>query len=674
MSKRKSSSVLLEPLELRRLLTTWSAYAQLVNQDKAASDFSSLTGSGVTVAVVDTGVDYNQPALGGGIGPGFKVIAGHDFFANDDDPMDESGHGTNVASVIAANPYTVNGITYQGVAPGAKLVALRVGTETNIPDANIDKALQWIITNHDLYHINVVNLSLGAGAYTSAHTEADLSGDFQQLHDLGIFVVAASGNSNDQLSPIDADGIAFPASDPNVFAAGAVDSNDVLTTWGQRGSELDLLAPGSNLEMVKLGGGFTSASGTSFSSPYVAGTAALIKQADPSDMAGDIGSILMSSGHSNRDGDNESGNTTGLLFSRLDIDAALKLTSLRTGHNSTLPGTTAMDTALDSNGVLHAAYYSKTNHDLLYATRDIAGKWSAPQVIDSNGDVGSQLSIAVDSTGKVGIAYYDTTNADLKYAGFDGTSWTIKTIDSNKAVGRSPSLAFDVDGDAYIGYYRKSSGDVKLATLDRDAGTWSTVTVDGATANVGVDVSLACGVATLSNGGFTVYDRTVALAYADSTNGDLKYARLDVDNPSATWYVAVVDNTTGVGNIDLELHDGPSNLGNQAQIAYQDTRKADVKYAFRNGTWTVETVASAGLVGQSVQLAFTAANQPIVSYYYGAKHGIFSATRQVNAAWSVGRTATGTPMMSIAFNDRALESVLTWLNLGQTDLFSRVLA
>src|SRR4051812_26704858 len=115
-----------QQLEPRRLFA-WSSYAQLINQDNAAADFSKITGAGVTVALIDTGIDYTQAALGGGFGKKFKVIGGYDFVDNDSDPMDTDGHGTNTASVIAANPYTTGGVTYQGIAPGAKLVALRTG-------------------------------------------------------------------------------------------------------------------------------------------------------------------------------------------------------------------------------------------------------------------------------------------------------------------------------------------------------------------------------------------------------------------------------------------------------------------------------------------------------------------------------------------------------------------
>src|SRR3954463_2645880 len=176
-----------QPLEPRRMFATWSDYAHLVGQDAATRDYKSVTGAGVTVAVIDTGIDYTQTSLGGGFGSKFKVIAGYDFVDNDSDPMDESGHGTSVAGVIAANPYTVGGVTYQGVAPGAKIAALRVGTEDSISDNNIEKALQWVIANYKKYSISVINLSLGSGAYTDSQTSGQLSDEFKTLRDDGIF-------------------------------------------------------------------------------------------------------------------------------------------------------------------------------------------------------------------------------------------------------------------------------------------------------------------------------------------------------------------------------------------------------------------------------------------------------------------------------------------------------
>jgi len=78
------------------------------------------TGAGVLIAVVDTGVDYTHPDLGSGFGPGYKVVGGHDYVDNDNDPADVDGHGTHIAGIIAANG------KFSGVAPDAKILAYRV--------------------------------------------------------------------------------------------------------------------------------------------------------------------------------------------------------------------------------------------------------------------------------------------------------------------------------------------------------------------------------------------------------------------------------------------------------------------------------------------------------------------------------------------------------------------
>jgi hypothetical protein len=664
----------LESLEQRTLMA-WSSYAQLVNQDDAASAYSSVTGAGVTVAVIDTGVDYTHPSLGGGFGAGKKVIAGYDFVDNDADPLDEDGHGTSVAGVIAASAYTVGGVTYQGVAPDAKIVALRAGTESGLSDTNIEKSLQWVITNATKYDIQVVNLSLGSGAYTDATTaNSRYADEFSTLRDMGIFVVAASGNSNDQSSgPISQDGVAYPAADPNVFAVGAVDSGDVITTWAQRGTELDLLAPGVDIVMPKLGGGTVTEDGTSFSSPYVAGTAALIKQLDPTARAGDVGSILMASGTNNRDGSGETGNTTTLQFSRLDIKAALDLTTQRVGKYNSLNFGKAFDTAVDSQGVLHVAYYDADKKRLLYVTRDVDGKYSAAQVVDASGDVGRQVSIAVDETGKVGVAYYDAVNTAVKYAAFDGKAWSTTVVESKKNVGTFPSLAFDIDGNANIAYYQKSGGNLRLATLDRDTGAWTRRQVDGEAGDVGQWASIDIGEAERTVSGFTVYDTTVAVAYADVTNGDVKYARIDIDDPTAVWFITTVADGQGVANVSMKLHDGPSNAGLQAQVAWQDTFNADVNYAFKisDTAWTVETVAGTGKQGDTVQLYFDENDDPSVAYYNRNQRAIYTATRSTGGSWSAQRAGAASGPLQVAFNQRTGDAFISFLNRTRDDVFSQ---
>lgn len=665
---------ILDPLEPRRMLA-FSGYAQLVNQDTAASTYSSITGTGTTVAVIDTGINYNLGILGGGFGAGKKVVAGYDFHQNDSDPMDTDGHGTQVASVIAADPFTHNGVEYQGVAPDARLVALRVGTESSISTANIERALDWVIDNHVTYNISVVNLSLGSGSYADAETD-QLSDEFQTLADLGVFVVAASGNSNDaNTGPISADGIASPAADPNVFAVGAVNASDVITTWSQRGDELDLLAPGDNIVVPNLAGtGFVSVDGTSFASPYVAGTAALIKQADPTVRGGDVGSILTSSAILNRDGDAESGNTTGLLFGRLDIDNALRLVGQRIGRTTTLAMGRTFDTALDSQGVLHAAFYDTTAGRVLYATRDTENLWSYAYIVDASADVGVQVSIAVDRSGKVGIAYFDLTNTAVKYAEFNGVNWSTTTIESDKHTGSDASLAFDTDGHAYVAYYRRSGGQLRLATLDRDADTWTRQIVDGNGAtDVGAYASLDIGEAEYISGGFTVYDTTIAIAYADVSNGDLKYARIDIDQTTPEWFIAIVEDTAGVSSISLDLHDGPLNLGLQAQIGYIDASARLVKYAYRNTDWFIETAASAAKYGMSVNLYFDQNDDPRIAYFHGTQRATYIASRSASGnSWSLGRVSPGSGGVNVTQNERTGDAYLSWLDRARTQLYTIV--
>jgi hypothetical protein len=665
----------IEPLEVR-LLPTWASYAQLIGENVAASQFPSINGKGVTVAMIDTGIDYNLPALGGGFGPGYKVEAGYNFVDNNSNPIDTDGHGTDTAFCVAGNPITVDGITYQGVAPDAHLIALKAGTESGgFSDANIVAALDWVISNYKKYDISIVNMSIGSGNYTSLQTDQPESADLATLKADGVFIVCASGNSNEETgSPITEDGIAYPAADPSAFSVAAVDSTGAIADFAQRGTLLDFLAPGVNIVMPDITsttGGVVTEDGTSFASPYAAGAAALIKDADPTASPGDIGSVLMSSGTEVRDGTSTSGDSTGLLFSRLNVDAALKLVSRREGKTSTLSLGSTFATALDSSGVLYAAYYNVKGHDLLFSTRDIAGKWSTPQVIDDSGTVGSQVSIAVDSTGHVGIAYYDATNSALKYAYFSGTGWSTSTIDSAKTTGESPSLAFSIYGNAYIGYYRKTGGYLRLASLDRDSGAWSIATVDGGAygsdngASVGSDLSLSVQETAVADGYFVSYDTAVAIAYTDDTNKDLKYARLDVTDPSAAWYIATVE-TDPARDIDLNLHNGPQNLGTQAQITYRDLATGQIDYAYRDSDWYTVAVSSDKTEGPT-QLSFTSDDYPVVTFYNESREATYSSTLDTGGStWDLSRDATGGELLAVAQNGITDDTFLTLLDHAKT--------
>ncbi|HYO07698.1 MAG TPA: S8 family serine peptidase [Tepidisphaeraceae bacterium] len=607
-----SAAGCVEPLE-RRTLLAWNPAGALIDQDDATAAYPNITGKNVTVAVIDTGVDYNHPALGGGFGPGKKVKAGFDFVSNDGDPMDTFGHGTQVAGIIAAAPFSIGDQQYQGIAPDADLVALRVSAGGDvISDARIEQALKWIIDNHATHGISVVNFSFGGGRFDVDEVKPTTSDELAKLKQLGILVVSPGGNEGTAGGA----GIHWPAADPSVAAVGSVALNDQISTFTSRGKLLDLLAPGESVGTTGLGGGSSQVSLTSFSSPFVAGAAALLKQAAPSLRGDDLVSVLRASGA--RKDDSSFG--VRRSYSRIDLDNAITLAFQRGADLATNVGNlgAANDMAYDRDGVLHLAYYDPGIRNIRYATRSTAGLWSATRLIDTTGnDAGATLSLALDPTGKPAIAYYDATEGDSEYARFDGIAWKRSTIDAKNIAGQFPSLAFDNDGNPVVAYYRKTSGDLRV--MRHDGTQWVRNEVDTAD-NVGQFNSLAVS----PNG-------TIGVAYANATTGDVKYAQL---GGGATWTTEVVDDLRGAAFISLAF-----NAGNQPAVSYYDAYPADLKFASRStGPWQAQTVATKGAQGLFTSLWFDNSARPNIVYYSRKSDAIFRVAADPAGAWTVQTT------------------------------------
>ncbi|MBX7164744.1 MAG: S8 family serine peptidase [Pirellulales bacterium] len=299
------------------------------------------TGTGYSVAVIDTGIDYRHPALGGGWGN--KVIAGWDFVDDDADPMDTNGHGTHVAGIIASND-----ATYKGIAPGASLIALRVlGTNGSGSFGDVEAALQWVASHRAQYNIVAVNLSLGSGNYTTL-PYTFLEDEFSTLANAGVFVAVASGNS--YYSNNSAQGLGYPAISNNTISVGAVWSGDFgsvswgsgardfstaadrITSFTQRSSALDILAPGALVTSTYLNNGFASLAGTSMATPVVAAASVIIRQAldatGRTALAGpnNILQLMRNTGVTVIDGDDENDNVvnTNLSFRRLNLLGAVQ--------------------------------------------------------------------------------------------------------------------------------------------------------------------------------------------------------------------------------------------------------------------------------------------------------------------------------------------------------------
>jgi subtilisin family serine protease len=165
---------------------------------------AGIDGRGVKIGIVDTGIDYRNPALGGGYGSGFKVAGGYSFIndagklVNTTDPLATcygGGHGTHVAGIIGMNPLAPGkGFNISGVAPGASIYAYRVfGCDTSNGGGS-DVAI-WAFLKAQQDGVNVINLSVNWGTETAYDIPDPAGSVIQSLHDAGIAVVVAMGNN-----------------------------------------------------------------------------------------------------------------------------------------------------------------------------------------------------------------------------------------------------------------------------------------------------------------------------------------------------------------------------------------------------------------------------------------------------------------------------------------------
>jgi hypothetical protein len=608
----------LESLERRTLLagTPWGAVPQLIDQDLAVANYAQYNGAGQTIVFIDTGEDYNHPALQG------KYLTGYDFVNNDTDPMDTDGHGTGLATIAVGNSYTFSGAKYQGIAPGARFIALRVDDDKDVPDSRYEQAFQWVIANRVKYNITVVNASFGSGHYTTEAQRSVYADEMETLAADGVFIIAASGNDGAQ-SPY---GIEYPAADPSVFAAGSVNPSDVISKFTERGPIMDILAPGENVPTAYLDADgqptYLDATGSSFAAPFISGAAAILKQIDPRFTPHDIMSILRASGVDNFDGDGEATPNTQLSWPRLDLDNAIALALARKSQPAAGQlGAAGRENSLkyDRDGTLYYAWYDANAHNLKYATNSADGNWSGIKVIDSGVDVGHFVSMALTSTGKPAMAYYDSNNADLKYAEWNGAKWIVETVDSYRSTGLYPSLAFDQYDDPIISYYFKNGGDLKLAF--NDGSGWKLSNID--TAN---DTGRYSSFVISKTGQWSV-------AYENTTLTQVKFAKLS----GKTWNFQIAD-TTRYGGGFISLAYDPSN---RPAVSYYDAYNADLKFAQFNGSrWNAATVASQLSQGLYTNLVIDDDGTADILYYNKSADAVFRATGSLGN-WDVGQIISG---------------------------------
>ncbi|NLU76535.1 type VII secretion-associated serine protease mycosin [Streptomyces sp. HNM0575] len=245
--------------------TPWSLQRVLLDEL-----WSEATGKGVTVAVIDTGVDKDNPQIRPALGSGGKDFVGK----SKNGTTDVEGHGTRVAGIIAARKSKDKESGFTGIAPAAEILPLRyTGSEDPEEKGNartLAKAIDYAVSKK----VKIINISSDTADKKSS---PDLQAAIQKAVDAGILVVAAAGNDG-------ANGkqeYTYPASYEGVLAVAASDRNNERAYFSQSGRFVDIAAPGVGMVSTVPDGGQCPADGTSFSAPYVAGVAALMYEKYP---------------------------------------------------------------------------------------------------------------------------------------------------------------------------------------------------------------------------------------------------------------------------------------------------------------------------------------------------------------------------------------------------------
>lgn len=238
---------------------------------------SGIFGQGIGIAIVDTGLtphpDYRS-----------RIIGWYDALYGRQEPYDDNGHGSHVAGIAAGNGMVSQGV-YQGIAPQAKLIGVKVlDYKGNGTINDIMNGLQWILRHQERMRIRIVNISIGTNDQKAYQEDSALVRKVNQLWDAGIVVIAAAGNKGPGPHTISA-----PGNSRKIITVGSYDPNSQKQAASHSGvgptysciKKPDVVAPGLHIVSCcppQNGRGYfySTKSGTSMSTPIVSGAVALL--------------------------------------------------------------------------------------------------------------------------------------------------------------------------------------------------------------------------------------------------------------------------------------------------------------------------------------------------------------------------------------------------------------
>ena len=240
-----------------------ASYASTLDADEDNIEGYAAGGSDVVIGSIDTGVDLTHPEFTG------RLIAGKDWYKNDNNPTDDDGHGTHTTGTMAGSTVGIAGVS--GAASHVKVYVQKVCGKRGCPTSAIVNA---IMAAADYPNMVAINLSLGGTSESQAEKDA-----IAYATSKGVLVIAAAGNDG-------VGTVSCPACDPLAISVAATTWSDALAPYSNYGSGLDISAPGGScysnttadgcIYSAARGGGYTWMQGTSMAAPQVTGTAAIV--------------------------------------------------------------------------------------------------------------------------------------------------------------------------------------------------------------------------------------------------------------------------------------------------------------------------------------------------------------------------------------------------------------